>query len=135
MWVRIPPRAPMNETEKKQKIEAFKQKLLLTSKKEIIDLLVEKMEEVTDLRDLWNTSIRKGVEEQRRYENQLNKICSAAEDNAKILEKIHQFLDEAGQIYPDTSLENCVQGLIVDIEFLRDKISDLETRKAESSTD
>lgn len=134
MWVRVPPWAPMNEFEKKQKVEAFKQKLLLTSKKEIIDTLVEQIKENAELKDLYRTSFNKGVERTKRYERQLQDICTKAEDNAKILEKIYKLLDEAGCIYPDTPLEVCVQGLLVDLETLRENKDDVETRKTEGST-
>ena len=132
MWVQIPLPAPMNETEKNQKIEAFKKKLLLTSKKEIIDLLVEKIKELAELQDLYRTSFEKEVERERQHQAHLDKICAAAQDNAKILERIHKLLDNAGQLYPDMSLDSCVQGLLVDLEFLRERLA--EAKKSESKS-
>lgn len=114
----------MNEFEKKQQIEALKRKLLAASKEEVVDLLVGELQEHVETKEFLRVSFAKEVEREKQRQAHLDKICEAAEKNAKILERIHKLLDEAGQIYPDMPLDGCVQGLLVDLEFLREQLAE-----------
>jgi len=120
----------MNDLKKDPKVQSFKQKLLFASKEEIIDLLVEKIKELAEAQDLYRLGFQKDLERTKKYEGVIADLNEQLIIHTTTLKKIHNLLDEEGQIYPDMSLESCVQGVLVENKMLRE---DLESFKKQTS--